>query len=584
MKHRLLLALAALPAAACAGRAPVTTRTAPSESGTLPPPPPPPDRAAPAPAFTPPVQGAPRLDTAAKGALKVALDSAADAVALDSLARVQPSASLPDVPIDHATWDLNVASFAEQPRVKYYLDYFTGRAHDRFQIWLQRMGRFESYAREQFASRKLPGDFVYLALIESGFSPEAVSKASAVGMWQFMVATGRGYGLRVDSWLDERRDPIKSTDAAAHHLDDLTQRFGSHYLAAAAYNAGAGRVERGLGHVTQVAGSEDDSTSSGSSGDNAFFSLADTRMIRDETKNYVPQLIAAAILAKEPNKYGFDAPSDVTPFSRDSVIVEGGTGLDLIARLADTSLEAIRDLNPHLLRMITPPGEMYPVRVPMGSVEKITMAYFALPADERHAIETHQVKAGETVTSLAKRYSISADLIRSANRAARGKSLPPGTVLYLPVSTTIAAAYLHEPDPPRTTRTTVRTITVRPGESVAAVARRAGVSVASLRSDNGLAAKASVHAGQKLTARRTVTVAAPSSSKSKGKGKGTVTAPASAPIAPTTPVRTHVVQSGESLFAIAKKFGVKPAMLIAVNGLNKSGTVKKGQTLKIPHG
>ncbi|MGH7592469.1 MAG: transglycosylase SLT domain-containing protein, partial [Gemmatimonadales bacterium] len=186
-----------------------------------------------------------RADTATLQA--TALDSAADDAALDSLGQTAPAASLPEVPIGtKATWDLNVASFADQPRVQYYLDYFVGRAHDRFQVWLQRMGRYEPYARAQFAAHKLPGDFVYLALIESGFSAEAVSRTHAVGIWQFMPGTGKLLGLRTDSWLDERRDPIKATDAAAHYLDELTQRFGSHYLAAAAYNAGAGRVGRGL--------------------------------------------------------------------------------------------------------------------------------------------------------------------------------------------------------------------------------------------------------------------------------------------------------------------------------------------------
>ena len=246
-------------------------------------------------------------DSAVSSPAKAARDSAADALRSIRWTGAHPAASLPEVPIESkATWDLNVASFADQPRVKYYLDYFTGRAHDRFQVWLQRMGRYESYARAQFAARKLPGDFVYLALIESGFSPEAVSRARAVGMWQFMLGTGKVYGLRVDTWLDERRDPIKSTDAAAHYLDDLSQRFGSHYLAAAAYNAGAGRVGRGLGQHVGHGGSSDDDDTVDVTSDDAFFSLADTRTIRDETKNYVPQLIAAAIIAKEPAKYGFD--------------------------------------------------------------------------------------------------------------------------------------------------------------------------------------------------------------------------------------------------------------------------------------
>ena len=487
---------------ACGGRmrvdaAPVSAVPPPPPAGTPPPVPPP------AALITPPIRPA---DTAASFELKAALDSAADARALDSLARLKPSSALPELALDtRATWDLNVASFADQPRVRYYLDYFTGRAHDRFQVWLQRMARFEGYARDQFMARKLPGDFVYLALVESGFSPEAVSHASAVGMWQFMLATGRGYGLRVDQWLDERRDPIKSTDAAAHHLDDLTQRFGSHYLAAAAYNAGAGRVERGLGHMTP---SDIDEADSASSGDNAFFSLADTRLIRDETKNYVPQLIAAAIIAKEPGRYNFAPVSHVTPFSRDSVIVDGATGLDLIARLADTTLDAMRDLNPHLLRLVTPPGAPYPVRVPSGSASRVADAYAALPPAERHALVTHYVKAGESVASIARKYGTDADAIRSTNRAARGRSLPPGTVLYVPSNTTIPSASLREAEPPRTTRSVTRTYIVRAGEGITSVAKRAGVSVATLRNQNGLTAKSTVKAGQRLTVSKAVVVSA----------------------------------------------------------------------------
>jgi membrane-bound lytic murein transglycosylase D len=489
-------------AAACAGRVAVKPDPAP----TLPAAPPGPVMVPAPPTLTAgtPQPVAPKpvvTDTTPAPKVVQARDSAADAAVLDSLAKVAPAASLPDVPIEaHPTWDLNVADFADQPRVKYYLDYFVGRAHERFQIWLDRMAPYEDYARAQFAARKLPGDFVYLALIESGYSPVAVSHSAAVGIWQFMVGTGRVYGLRVDPWLDERRDPIKATDAAAHHLDDLTQRFGSHYLAAAAYNAGAGRIGRSLGQINSAAESDSVDVMS----DDAFFSLADTRAIRDETKNYVPQLIAAAIIAKEPAKYDFTLAKHPVPFSHDSVIVDGGTGLDLIARLADTTLEALQALNPHLLRMITPPGERYPVRVPIGSASKIASAYTALPPDERHAIETHQVKRGETVPVLAKRYRTSPELIRSANRNARGRALGVGSTIYIPLTTTIPASYLREPDPPRTTRTVVRTYIVRKGETIASVARRAGVSIAKLRSDSQLPANAKLRAGQRLIVRRTV--------------------------------------------------------------------------------
>ncbi len=155
------------------------------------------------------------------------------------------------------------------------------------------MPRYEGMIRERFQKEGLPADLVYLALIESGFSNTATSRARAVGMWQFMKGTAKLYGLRVDSWVDERRDPYRSTDAAARHLRDLTRRFGSLYLAAAAYNAGAGKVSRGLGRLP-----DDDADSVNT--DATFFRLYDTKLLRRETKDYVPKLIAAALIAKEP--------------------------------------------------------------------------------------------------------------------------------------------------------------------------------------------------------------------------------------------------------------------------------------------
>ena len=163
--------------------------------------------------------------------------------------------------------------------------------------------------------RTFPGDLVYLALIESGFSNTATSRAKAVGMWQFMKGTAKLYGLRVDSWVDERRDPYRATDAAARHLRDLNRRFGSLYLAAAAYNAGSGKVSRGLIRLP-----DDDSDSPNS--DAAFFRLYDTKLLRRETKDYVPKLIAAALIAKQPKRYGFK----VGPGSAGGVRFDRGPG------------------------------------------------------------------------------------------------------------------------------------------------------------------------------------------------------------------------------------------------------------------
>src|SRR5882724_1124502 len=176
--------------------------------------------------------------------------AAADAVVLNDLAATSPDERVvPAFDARGVEWDIDVRTYASHPRVRYYLDYFQGPARSRMAIFLSRSARFEPMIRARFQAEGLPGDLGYLALIESGYSSEAVSRSYAVGMWQFMRGTGKGYGLRVDSWVDERRDPVKATDAAARHLRDLRERFGSLYLAAAAYNAGAGKVSRSLGKL-----------------------------------------------------------------------------------------------------------------------------------------------------------------------------------------------------------------------------------------------------------------------------------------------------------------------------------------------
>src|SRR5690242_8972679 len=301
--------------------------------------------------------------------------SAADAEALNDLADATPSdAVVPAFDASGVRWDIDVLTYANHPRVRYYLSYFQGPARSRMAIFLSRGARYEPLIRARFQSEGLPGDLGYLALIESGYSNEAVSRAYAVGMWQFMRGTGRGYGLRVDTWVDERRDPVKATDAAARHLHDLRERFGSLYLAAAAYNAGAGKVSRSLGKLQwepvaeppadTAASLADDSTDvaiedvadsvaeaatdeaadsadaaealPGVTSDAAFFRLAESDLLAAETRDYVPKLIAAALIAKQPARYGF-APAAAAPFGYDSLLVTDATGLDVVARLAGTS-------------------------------------------------------------------------------------------------------------------------------------------------------------------------------------------------------------------------------------------------------
>ncbi|MEO7474591.1 MAG: transglycosylase SLT domain-containing protein, partial [Gemmatimonadales bacterium] len=347
--------------------------------------------------------------------------SAADAEVLNDLAAATPDASVvPAFDARSVRWDIDVHTYASHPRVRYYLDYFQGPARNRMEIFLSRSARFETMIRARFQQEGLPGDLGYLALIESGYSSDAVSRAYAVGMWQFMRATGRGYGLRVDSWVDERRDPVKATDAAARHLRDLRVRFGSLYLAAAAYNAGAGKVSRSLGKLqwdapaevpaveppadaeevldsladaevategevaadTEVATEDDgesalDNAGTGITSDAAFFRLASSDLLAAETQDYVPKLIAAALIAKAPTRYGFAAPVP-TPFNYDSLVVTDVTGLDVVAKLAGASLAEIRDLNPQYLRLATPPRSTMVIRLPAGSGPAVARDYAAL--------------------------------------------------------------------------------------------------------------------------------------------------------------------------------------------------------------
>lgn len=424
-----------------------------------------------------------------------ATNSLADAMLLDSLVSITADREMPPLTLEEVagpSWDINVEGFVDHPRVQYYIEFFTGRGRNGFQSWLHRMPRYEGYARARLAEQGLPGDLVYLALIESGFSPVAVSRARAVGMWQFMQATGRGYGLRVDAWLDERRDPIKSTDAAARHLKDLTNQFGSHFLAAAAYNGGAGRVGRGVTRITALAGSGEGTVDPSS--DEMFFELAQTPHLFQETKDYVPKLIAAALIAKDPERYGFEVPGGVEPFPLDSVIVDGSTGLDLIARLAKVDIEEIRALNPHILRGYTPPGMRYPVRVPNGTAATISTAYAEIPPSERVTMVTHTVRRGETLSGIASRYGLSTELLQSANSNVRPRSLQVGAVLNVPVSGTAAAAASRQAP----VQNSARVHLVRSGDTVSAIAARYGVSQSAVIRENRLDSRGRIKVGQRL--------------------------------------------------------------------------------------
>jgi membrane-bound lytic murein transglycosylase D len=484
-----------------------------------------------------------------------AADSAADAEVLEQLAIAHPAGGDDDGSGGTAsvTWDIDVTSFNNHDRVQDYLDFFTGPGRSRMEIWLERLPKYEGMIRSELAARELPEDLVYLALIESGFSNRAVSRARAVGMWQFMAPTGRGYGLRIDSWVDDRRDPVKATSAAARYLKDPRDRFGSPYLAAAAYNAGAGRVGRGLARLDD--GEDDDSLYS----DATFFKLYNTSLLRRETKDYVPKLIAAALIAKEPSKYGFSVDSTAEPFRADSVTVPDMTGRDVIAHLPDTPMAAIRDLNPEYLRLATPPRTKSIVLVPPGRGDVTQSAFDALPDSEYVSFRKHVVGKSESVSSIARHYGITTDQLYEANPGRKGH-VRAGQTLLVPSDDAMSVVVAHsvaEPAAPE-----VRIHKVRAGETLSGIAVRYHVSVSQLQGWNRLRSSR-IRIGQRLRI-------------------GETTVERVSRVTQRASDRTHVVRAGETLTGVAHRFGVSVSALGKANGLSTKAHLRIGQKLRIP--
>ncbi len=314
----------------------------------------------------------------------------------------------PHVHLPGVEFDLDVHAFEDEDRVQHYVRLFTGNARTTFTTWLSRGSRYDGMIRAKLRAAGLPEDLYYLPLVESGYDPNAVSRASAVGMWQFMAPTARGLGLRVDWWMDERRDPVRSTDGAVRHLKWLKGQYGSFFLAAAAYNGGSTRVTRGL---AQLAAASDSSL-----GDARFFALVDADYLRPETKNYVPQLIAATLVAKELPRYQLTVRGQPA-FAYDSVTVAPLTPLAAVARAANASRAELLELNPQFLRGMTPPDGRAMVRVPVGASAGFATRLAKLDADARRAFRRVTTRKRDSFADIASREEVPLALLTAYNPA-----------------------------------------------------------------------------------------------------------------------------------------------------------------------
>lgn len=358
--------------------------------------------------------------------------------------------------------------------VQAYIDLFTTTKRELIAAALERSGRYLPMMRQIFQEKGLPLDLVNLAYIESAFKLHAYSRAKAVGIWQFIKGTAKRYGLRTDWWVDERRDPEKATAAAADYLSDLYKMFESWPLAIASYNAGEWKVWRSTQRQKTT----------------NFWKLDLPR----ETKLFVPAFMAMTIIAKDPTRYGFTPPTE-QPWLVEQVTLPQPTDLRLIAKAANVSLEELKELNPELNRLITPPQQEYRINLPSGTKATFLDNFARSPQTQRVAWRQHQVRPGETLSTLAQRYRTSVAVLMEMNRLKSPHFIQAGSLLTVPVPTlTLAEIPQNTGGSPKGPAVDY---VVQPGDNLWDIARAHNVSLHDLQRWNNLEGSL-IHPGRTL--------------------------------------------------------------------------------------
>lgn len=399
--------------------------------------------------------------------------------------------ALPDVELP-----LSDIPLALNGKVEYFLYYFQTSGRQSFSRWLSRSSRYIPMMKEILKSQGMPEDLVYVAMIESGFQTQARSWANAVGPWQFMSGTGKRYSLRIDQWVDERKDPVKATTAAALYLKELYGLFnGDWYLAAAGYNAGENKILRAISMYNT----------------SDFWEISRGSYLKRETKEYVPKLLAAAIIAKDPARFGFSDIAYLPAIEFETVKIPSRTDLELVARLSGTTYDTIRELNPDLRHWCTPPN--YPdfeLKLPRGTKQQFETEFAKIPAEQRFSeksLYTHyQARKKDSLGSVARRFGISAETLCELN-GLTNKSRIAGKSLVVPVRQTVD--FSHEgravaKSSPKTSpkSTFAKYYTVKKGDTLNSLARQFKVTAKLLSTWNNLKGKMALKPGRRLVIAR----------------------------------------------------------------------------------
>lgn len=363
-------------------------------------------------------------------------------------------------------------------KVDQFIEFFKTKGRRQFEIWLTRYDLYGPMINEIIKEFNLPEELVYLAMIESGLNPRSYSRANAAGMWQFIYSTGKNYGLQRTWYVDERRDPIKSTRAACAYLRDLYKEFDSWYLALAAYNAGSGRIHR----ATRLHQTSD------------FWQL---HSLPRETRNYIPYYLSATIIAQNPQEYGFyKKEKKGKPFSFDLVTISHSADLTVLASSAKISLKELKKYNPELRQSATP-AETYDLKIPKGKKELFLTNYNALPEDERFAPQyvVHRVRRGESLSSISKKFRVSIHDLAAVNKIRNRHKISVGQKLTIP----IPGMNLASAPKPAEMRGHVKLVyTVRRNDTLGHIAENYGTRASRIRKWNGLNYGDLIHPGQKL--------------------------------------------------------------------------------------
>lgn len=509
----------------------------------------------------PKLQGA--VDRMCDQALQIALDSnaepadSADESPKDELLHITTFMSASDLKKTYVEVEKNLKesklgfNIPTNKAVLTYVNLYQTKLKDWFQRALDRGAPYAPEMKTIFRDEGVPPSLVYLAIVESAFNPNAVSRARAVGMWQFIAGTARRYGLKVDFWEDQRRDPEIAARASARYLKDLYGMFHDWQLALAAYNGGEGKIQRYLQRTP----------------DGDFWSMRKTRYLRRQTKEYVPAILAAILLASNPQAYGFTDPPDPPPQPTAMVSIEKSTDIRVLAKCAKIPAKELQAMNPSLRRLITPPGG-FSLRIPANRFTEFKTALAAVPDSKRVPVTVYTVRRGDNLGRIARHFKISVGAIRLANRI-RGHYIYPKQKLVIPLGLGAADPTLYREEHGSRRYRGGNVYRVRRGDTLSGIARRTGVSVYRLKALNNLTSDM-LHPGQRLVLRGSTggsSVAMSRRHTSSRQQRGD---------------RVHHVRRGDTLWDLARRYGTTVDRICRANRISPSHRLQLGDTLLIP--